>query len=743
MTHITGLESREDLRKHIPDAISGTERLSVKTHRIPEYEEQGWRLLRKGKAVSTIVKDLSEDKKYELKVWYMCYLLGFKTLSIPIKGAIVTREQGVKNQIDVLAISEDIAFVFECKSSCSSKSFDANTLVPKLKDLVDETRESLKLSEHKQGKVKGVFCLSGIRLTTGDRSRIGQSRQKAIDESTIDYYIELAKRVGQVAYYQFLGEVIPGEEIPTLKDKKVPCVKTKIGSSDAYQLVLTPSLLLKIAYVSHRAGGKDDSYQRMVSKSRIKSIQDFIDKGGYFPTNIIVNFRNQSNLPRFEPAPGEYGGDGGSRFGMLILPSSYGCAWVIDGQHRLMSYAGHQRADTAILPVTAFVGMIEETEARLFEDINSKQKKVSAGLLSELYATLHMNSQNDKYKIKAMASSTVNRLKRNPKGCFGKNIKGSDEKQTHVRCITVYQFVNELSKLGLFARKMNGEKAQSWGPFWEGDTYASVDRAVHILEDWFEVIKSNAEQEWSQGEEGIVATNRGVAACLTLLIDICTFLRKHDPDFDTLSTEEISIKIKPYAEYIGQAFKKLRLTDFEVARKRFGSGAIPEYKYIIIKFIKSSYEAEFESDGYEKWMADKLIINIDEAMSLVREIENGISKYIRKVLTEQYSDPWREVPPQIRSEAGSRKEAEDPNGDIWLYLNFINYREIIRKQWQHFQGKMAYDKPSKDDGTSWLVKLNDIRNDTYHAAGNRLTIEQIQQLRIYKEWLIASGVISS
>ena len=55
---------------------------------------------------------------------------------------------------------------------------------------------------------------------------------------------------------------------------------------------IAPSYLLKIAYVSHRMKGKGsdiNTYQRMMRRSRLNKIREFIEEKGVFPTNIVVN----------------------------------------------------------------------------------------------------------------------------------------------------------------------------------------------------------------------------------------------------------------------------------------------------------------------------------------------------------------------------------------------------------------------------------------------------------------------
>lgn len=744
MSQLDGLAYRSGHSRLVKMARLGAEQVSVANQKLPLFISDGWTVVKSGKTRTLLQRSLPEYKSFELLVWYMCYLLGFEELS-GMKGAGLIRAHGSTNQLDVVAVSSDVALIFECKCATSSspRTFDANSESPKLSDNVNEVRRVLKERDNQNIKVKGVFCLSGIRPSKADRKRANDCNQKILDEATVRYYIDLAERIGPAAYFQFLGEVIGGDEIPSMRDIRIPCVKTRIGATAAYQLALTPDLLLRIAYVAHRSASATDGYQRMITKSRLASMRQFIDQDGYFPTNIVINFRSDGAKPVFEAASMDYAGPGESKMGMLRIPAAFGCAWVIDGQHRLLSYAGHKWAKTSTLPVTAFDGLERSKEAELFEEINSKQKKVSAALLAELFASLHMNNPDAKYQVKAMASATVDRMKHAKGGPLYGKIIGADERSSEFRCITVKSFMDALCKPGFFYWRLNGSKLQQGGPFWLGDPFESVARAEEILSYWFDSVKQGASDEWEAGEPGLVATNRGISACLRVLYNVFQRLRREDPDFDTRSEAEIADAIAPFGLICGNAFHDLRQTDFELARTTYGSSAVPHYHYTIVRYIKKEGWQDFEADGYDQWVADKESVNVQEAMALVTEMERAIQKTIKSMLERAHDgDPWKQLPSDIRAAAAALRESKDGTDDQWNYLQLIDYRKIVQNHWQLFQG-MFGRMPGKDKGTQWMVELNSIRSDAFHAAGNRLGLTQIESLRSIRVEMVESGIIQS
>src|SRR4029079_12857526 len=96
----------------------------------------------------------------------------------------------------------------------------------------------------------------------------------------------------------FLAEVFRGRQISGL-ELRVPALRSRIGGLTWYTFAIRPDYLLKISYVAHRAKGKAidlDAYQRMISKSRLKKIAEYISAEGVFPTNIVINVEKERSL---------------------------------------------------------------------------------------------------------------------------------------------------------------------------------------------------------------------------------------------------------------------------------------------------------------------------------------------------------------------------------------------------------------------------------------------------------------
>ena len=76
-----------------------------------------------------------------------------------------------------------------------------------------------------------------------------------------------------------------------------------------------------------------------------------------------------------------------TEIGHLVIPQKYRVAYIIDGQHRLMGYAGCKWENQQI-PVVAFERLNKATQVKLFMEMNENQKAVPKELRLTLYKDL-------------------------------------------------------------------------------------------------------------------------------------------------------------------------------------------------------------------------------------------------------------------------------------------------------------------------------------------------------------------
>jgi len=225
----------------------------------------------------------------------------------------------------------------ECTHSREGGSKSVKTLLDKIAAIREEVLKAVQAHYGRDKKLKVKFAIAtrNIDWRGADRTRAGNAEIPIITEDDLSYFNRLTDILKTAARYQFLGRYFEGEKVEGLR-LKVPATQGRVGKKTFYNFLISPHDLLRICYISHMAKSSNDdleSYQRMVKPSRLNAIGRYIDEGGTFPTNIVVNFKRE-NLP-FDRK--ESFGD--TSTGTLSLPGQYGAAWVIDGQHRLYGYA--------------------------------------------------------------------------------------------------------------------------------------------------------------------------------------------------------------------------------------------------------------------------------------------------------------------------------------------------------------------------------------------------------------------
>ncbi len=744
---IKGIYPRTDQLARLRDSRRSIEQISIRPSLVDKYIDAGWKVIAFGRSKVRMQRERSSIDTVKLQSWRVMYLCGFPHISGE-QGAQYTTSAS-ENYLDIIAYDDDSVILVECRTSENrTSSLNIQAELIKLGAHRDSVRKILNTDRSKENKLKvgGILVLYDIPITEADKKRAAEMKLTIFDATTLQYYERLAGVIGTAARYQLFGEVFQGQDISSLT-LRLPAVEFEMGGNKAYSFAIHPEDLLKISFVAHRGKGNIETYQRMVSKKRLKDISNFINEDGVFPTNIVINFQRQGDRSRlrFDTANQENSTIGvGSRLGHLTIPPVYQAAWVIDGQHRLLAYSDHRWASRAMLTVTAFDGLGADKQADLFEKINSKQKKVSANLLVELFSTLHWNSRDPKLQLRAIASQLAQELRSSVSSPLYTRVLSPDEKSTLSRCITLTELVHGLQRPGMFVRTEDHGVIRQYGVFWTGSSDGSFHRAKVIISAWFESIRDSCPEMWSKGNDenlGLVATNRGINASLRVLGWVLLYLRKLQPDFDIEPDQEIIYKIHPFSQLIGQFFTSLTVDDIRSLRKHYGTGAPAEIAYSIGKFIKDTY-LDFDADGLTDWIDNKSRINVTEAQTLCTSLERRLIANIVKVMKNEYGEEgwWRQVPLKIRQEAASRREEESEDHPLETFLYLIDLRNIIDKNWGLFQNLYSIGSGSKEAKTKWLVTFNEIRRKADHAGGARLKSEDIDNLKLFDEILQERGI---
>ncbi len=733
---------------------------SVRRDETEEWTAKGWEPVKRSKGRIRLRKVKPLDRALEDRVWTLLWRMGFKFLSGE-RGAKLASlpddEKAPVNQMDVVGIDDEIALVVECKSSGKTRRFNDFTAdLQKHVSLRDNFNRAVAANfpiGHKRHTLFAIWTC-GMQATESDRERARQEKVQVFSESDLEYYESLTNAIGEAARYQFLAEILQGRQVHGLT-LRVPAIRTKVGGTIAYTFSVTPEYLLKVAFVSHHARGAQTdlgAYQRMLAKSRLKSIAQYISNGGYFPTNIVINIAEKKWLT-FDRARQEEDQDEGSIYGWLNIRPAYRVAWVIDGQHRLFAYAGHELARKSVVSVMAFVGLPADDQAKLFVDINAKQKSVKRSLLQELYEDLHSNSDDPEERVQYIRSRIIRSLDQNQDSPFLGRIQKADDKRTDLRCISFTSLFQALGKPRFFIAKTKSGVPQ-YGPLWAVDNEATIRRTVSILTSYFGEIRNAASSLWDKGrgDGGGLAMNEGVTICVNVLRSTFDHLQiTKGLDLTNLPIDELIDVLTPYSKIVGEHFGQMDKQQVKTLRQLRGVEGQTTGTRDLEAYIQTKYP-DFNPPGLEDYLKRKKSETSDRADKLIKKIEVALKDSVLGKLKETFGSDetgwwYRGVPIEVRKKVSGRVEEESGmSGGKEENFDLIHYREIILEHWDVFGQKFGRGKGGKKDQTKWIVEVNQIRNRVAHPSkGIKLppAENEVNFLEEIDIWLAGSGLDST
>ena len=138
----------------------------------------------------------------------------------------------------------------------------------------------------------------------------------------------------------------------------------------------------------------DEGVQRRLQIERINSIKKFIESDfqSFLPNTVLLS----ADISKYPELEDQYVDYELNDFGEFEFPDNFLFS-IIDGQHRL---AGLSQVDKKILEefeISAIIlfNVSKSTAAKLFADINGKQKAVNKSLIYDLYADIDKDILND------------------------------------------------------------------------------------------------------------------------------------------------------------------------------------------------------------------------------------------------------------------------------------------------------------------------------------------------------------
>lgn len=244
----------------------------------------------------------------------------------------------------------------------------------------------------------------------------------------------------------------------------VPCITITQNDKQLVCFSMESKQLYSIVEINQRDSDKDQGYQRVLSKSRVKAITTYVEQGNIIPISILIALGDDSVVSE----------DGKT----INIPNRSDAGWVIDGQHRL---AGAQNSQVNIeLCVVAIIGASIEEQVQQFVTINKEAKGVPTSLYYDLRKHLPpKQSPNDRAKDRA--ADIASALKKDEKSPFYARIVISAPKRGEI-------------SLNNFVRKVSPLLLESKGPF---EAFNFIEQKG-IIDNYFKALKQTFPSQFRQ-----------------------------------------------------------------------------------------------------------------------------------------------------------------------------------------------------------------------------------------------------
>jgi len=710
---------------------------SVSAEAIPEHEANGWQIDRKLTRVTKVKREKEIDERLENRFWMLLFKLGYPEINEGRDFTILIERRGaepLRKQIDVFAKDDETVIVAECKASEKLTRRSLQKDIEEFANLKGPIASAVRKHYGADLKLKLIwlFVTENIIWSGPDKQRAVGENIRVITERELRYYSVIAEQLGKAARYQFLAEFLKDQQIPELSGRAVPAIKGKLGGKTFYCFVTTPRHLLKISFVNHRSLNDPEgapTYQRLVSRSRMRNIGEFIKAGGYFPNSLIINF---TRMVHFDKISHDEGAD--VTYGQLFLPDRYRSAWIIDGQHRLYGFSpiDDKYLDQNII-VVAFEALPKSEEANLFVTINHEQKSVPKHLLDDLEGELKWGSDIPSERIGAIGARLINCLNADVGEPFYNRITQQGLPSTNKTCLTIPAIKDALRRSGLLGRALLNNTNYELGALCGQTDAETLDRARSAINQFFGFIRTANLTEWESGRDGNICTNVAIQAYIMLLGALVKYWEQNTGSRALeMEAEDILIDIEEYLAPIIDFLESSNPTEIKTAfQVPFGSGGPPEYYFRLCKIIKTKY-SDFKPEGMEDWEQEQSEERIKEADNKLKDMVSEIRRYIfdvfRIIHGEDKGAYWDKgvTDKTVKADAYKRSldvEVED-RLPLETYLEMVEMKKIVenKQNWPLFKSVFNIPEPGEKGlakNLKWMDRVNELRRIPAHPARER------------------------
>ncbi|MBK7624267.1 MAG: DGQHR domain-containing protein [Kineosporiaceae bacterium] len=739
---------RPETRKRLNPSLFRTVRPSM----VPALEDEGWVVDRRLKSSVRMRVPKAHDAAFLDRTWAALARLYFPTISrgssisIPLAGGASS-----DRNVSLIAADDEVVLVVDCVSMDTLRAYTFRDELAAIQETRSQVMASLRRS-FPERKVKFVVASSNCIISRSTADKFIESDVVHMDEDVIDYYLDLAEHLGRAARYQLLGSLFAGMKIPGL-EPRVAAIQCNMGGHKYYSFVIEPDRLLKLGYILHRNKANSSlmpTYQRLIKKTRLKQVSQFIEAGGFFPNSLIISVDPGRRPLRFDPVSK---GEGSPRMGILHLPQTYRAAYIIDGQHRLYGYADSPRSETDLIPVVAFVDLPRSEQVRIFMEINENQQAVPKNLRNTLNADLLWSSTDLREQARALKLRVAQQLgESRGSPLFGRVIIGED-KRTLTRCVTIDAISRGLDRgtlLGSYTRT----EVRDRGNLVRGSNDATYDLLSEFLTLCFGHIRGGLSTQWSLGaaEGGFVFINNGIESLLRMFSDIVDhLLNRGQIAHDSEDADELFHACLPYLDALVRHLSGVSGDEAAGYRSQYGSGGATKYWRRLQEAVRSQIP-EFDPPGLEEYLAGQARQDDADSQERVRLIELFLKNDVRRRLENEFGSNWFQsgVPKGVKKSAGTlaaEKNADaasvDEQVEPWDCLYIVDYHAILTQDsglWGR-QFEKQYTRPGDEKKPggwkarpSWLQRLNSLRNDLAH--GRSIGPDDHEFLISLETWLV-------
>lgn len=708
---------------------------------LEDEENEGWKFLKDTKNPDKIkvFKDKPSDEQFENRLWVLFAQMGFTQLNRDRHFNITYTSEGASHskQIDVFAVDDETVLVIECKCAETRKDGKFKKDLEAINGYKNGVRAEIDkcFPNH---NVKFIFATHNYIIGDSDRDLMKQFKIAHFDDKTIKYYEELVKHLGGCSRYQLLGALFANQKIKGM-DNRIPAIQGKMGGYTYYSFSIQPEVLLKIGYVLHRSEANEDmmpTYQRIIKKTRLKSVHDFIENKGFFPNSLLISIDTDRPL-QFDLAD-KQGTDGIAKLGILHLPNLYRTAFIIDGQHRLYGYSDSKYAKTNSIPVVAFENMDQKEQVKLFMEINENQKAVSKNLRNTLNADLLWVSENPSERREALRSRLAQELGDNIASPLKDRVIIGEDQSDDVRCITLEMICSAIKDASYLSKYNKDGSLQKIG-YLDTD---NNDKTIKILQKYifgcFNYLKELLPEEWEKNpkQDGIILFNNAIGGFIRLFDDIALKLIEdgNDPNKMDDFLDETQYYLDPLKNY----FLGLSGTAKLELRSSYGGNGPKDYWRNLEKAVHDA-RPNFIPTGYEKYWEDHDKSHLDDSVRIMTTAEQSARKYIIEKLKEYGSDWVREIPEKIYTNACSAqskhkyKTGEDK--EVWDFFTMSDLSVIIQygNKWSTlFEKVFTLPSERKKSGgkkakTEWMRTIDKLQRNAGRSTFN-ITKEEREML---------------